>query len=174
MKQLLPRALFLAACLVTGQAQEKFSDRLSSEERKAAGLELLSPAQLAALNGLVQRDRQQDTKSVQEQAKAELREEVRAQVKSEVREQAKAEARAEQLKQHEAETRVLSRISGKYSGWDGATQFRLENGQVWRQAEPGVYYTNPVEAPAVLIEKVYGAWRLYDQDGGWVRVVRVK
>ena len=160
--------------VAAGHAQERFTDRLSAEERKAAGLELLSAEQLAALNAMVQRDRQQGTEQVRAQAKAELREEVKAQVKAEVREQAKTEVRAEQQKLREAETRILSRILGKYSGWEGATQFKLENGQVWRQAEPGVYYTNPVESPAVLIEKVFGAWRLYDQSGGWVRVVRIK
>ena len=174
MKQFLRRGILLVVCLASGQAQEKFSDRVSTEERKAAGLDLLSPGQLAALDALVQRDRQQGVVQAREQAKVELREEVKAQVKTEVREQTKAEMHVEQQKQREAETRVLSRILGKYSGWDGATQFRLENGQVWRQAEPGVYYSDPVDSPAILIEKVYGSWRLYDQSGGWVRVVRIK
>ncbi len=166
------------ACLTAVQAQDRFSERLTAEERRAAGLGLLSPEQLSVLNSLVQRDRQQGAGQAREQAKAELREqakaELREEVKAEVRAQAKAEVRVEQQKQREAETRVLSRISGQYSGWDGATQFKLENGQVWRQAEPGVYYTKPVESPAVLIEKVFGSWRLYDQSGGWVRVVRIK
>ncbi len=155
-------------------AQERFTDRLSAEERRAVGLDLLSPEQVAALNALVQRDRQQNVGQVREQAKAELREEVKAQVKAEVKAQTKAEVQMEQQKQREAETRVLSRVLGKYSGWDGATQFKLENGQVWRQSEPGVFYTKPGENAAVLIEKVYGGWRLYDQSGGWVRVVRIK
>lgn len=166
--------VLLLGVLASAPAQERFTDRLSEEERKAMGLDRLSPEQVAALNALVQRDRQQGVAQVREQAKAELREEVKAQVKAEVRQQAKAEARTELQQAREAETRVLSRIAGKYSGWDGATQFKLENGQVWRQAEPGVFYTKPVENAAVLIEKVYGGWRLYDQDGGWVRVVRLK
>jgi len=170
MQPLLFRGILLMACLTAVQAQDRFSERLTPEERRAAGLGLLSPEQLSVLNSLVQRDRQQGAGQAREQAKAELREEVKA----EARAQAKAEVRVEQQKQREAETRVLSRISGQYSGWDGATQFKLENGQVWRQAEPGVYYTKPVESPAVLIEKVFGSWRLYDQSGGWVRVVRIK
>lgn len=160
--------------LAIAPAQERFTDRLSAEEKKAAGLELLAPEQVAALNALVQRDRQLGAVQVREQAKAELREEVKAQVKVEIKEQAKAEARTEQQQAREDQTRVLSRILGKYSGWDGATQFKLENGQIWRQAEPAVFYTKPVDSPAVLIEKVYGGWRLYDQNGGWVRVVRIK
>ena len=31
-----------------------------------------------------------------------------------------------------------------------------------------------IQTPAVLIEKVFGSWRLYDQAGGWVKVVRIK
>ena len=178
MKHMLQRGFLLAVLVVAAPAQERFTDRLSVEERKAAGLELLSPEQMAALNALVQRDRQQGAGQIREQAKAELREEVKAevkaQVKAEVKAQTKAEVQMEQQKQREAETRVLSRVLGKYSGWDGATQFKLENGQVWRQSEPGVFYTKPVENAAVLIEKVYGGWRLYDQSGGWVRVVRIK
>ncbi|MBI2815031.1 MAG: hypothetical protein HYX71_12180 [Opitutae bacterium] len=182
MKYLPWHGWLLVALAVAGHAQEKFTDRLSAEEKKAVGLELLSPEQVAALNALVQKDRQQGVGQIREQARAELREEVKAQVKAEVKEQVKAEAtaqakaevRTEQQKQRESESRVLSRILGRYDGWDGATQFRLENGQVWRQSEPGVFYTKPVENAAVLIEKVYGGWRLYDQSGGWVRVVRIK
>jgi hypothetical protein len=173
-KHFLWHGWLLAVLLAAGEAQEKFTDRLSAEEKKAMGLELLSPEQVAALNAAVQRDRQQGAVQVREQTKAELREEVKAQVKAEVKQQAKAEVRTELQKQREAETRVLSRVLGKYSGWDGATQFKLENGQIWRQAEPAVFYTKPVENAAVLIEKVYGGWRLYDQGGGWVRVVRIK
>lgn len=174
MKYFLRHSWLLVALAVAGHAQEKFTDRLSAEEKKTVGLESLSSEQVAALNALVQRDRQQGAVQVRAQAKAELREEVQAQVKAEVKAQAKTEVRAEQQKQREAENRVLSRILGKYSGWDGATQFKLENGQIWRQAEPAVFYSKPVENAAVLIEKLYGGWRLYDQSGGWVRVVRIK
>lgn len=170
----LPHGILLAVLAVVAPAQERFTDRLSAEEKKAVGLESLTPEQVAALNALVQRDRQLGAVQVREQAKAELREEVKAQVKAEVKEQAKAEIRTEQQQVRETETRVLSRILGKYSGWDGTTLFKLENGQIWRQSEPAVFYTKPVDSPAVLIEKVYGGWRLYDQNGGWVRVVRIK
>ena len=156
------------------QAQEGFSERLSAEQRKATGLDQLSAAQLAALDALVKQDQRQGAGQVREKARAELREEVKAEVKAEVKEQAKGEVRTELQKQQEAATRILSRIAGKFSGWDGATQFKLENGQTWRQAEPGVYDTKPVDSPAVLLEKVYGGWRLYDQAGGWVKVVRIK
>ena len=162
--------VLLLGWAVVAPAQERFTDRLSAEEKKAVGLDLLSPEQVAALNALVHRDRQQGAVQVREQAKAELREEVKAQVKA----LAKVEVQQEQQQARETETRVLSRILGKYSGWDGSTQFKLENGQIWRQSEPGIFYTKPLDSPPVLIEKIFGGWRLYDQNGGWVRVVRIR
>ena len=178
MKQIFRRGLFFVVLTVSVNAQERFSERLTDEQRKAAGLDQLSPAQLAALDALVKQDQQQGAVQVRENVRAELREEVKAQVKAEVKaevkEQVKKEARTELQQQQEAAVRILTRIAGKFSGWDGATQFKLENGQVWRQSEPGVYYRKPVDSPAVLIEKVFGSWRLYDQDGDWVRVIRIK
>ena len=44
----------------------------------------------------------------------------------------------------------------------------------WKQAEPALFYVKPVDSPAVLVEKVYGGWRLYYTNGGWVKVVRIK
>jgi hypothetical protein len=156
--------LFVMGVLATTTAfaQERFTDRLTAEERKAAGLGLLTPEQLAVLDALVRRDRESGEKRVREE------------VTREVKAQAKVEAQKEEDERQLAETRVLSRIVGRYDGWEGSTVFKLENGQVWRQASPDVHYVKSVESPAVLIEKVYGGWRLYDQNGGWVRVVRIK
>jgi hypothetical protein len=166
--------LLLLAMVTAVSGQERFSERLTVEQRKAAGLDQLTAEQLAALDSLVKADQQQGVAKVQEKARAELREEVKAEVRKETKEQVRVEVRKEEQQQRDAESRILSRIAGKFSGWDGATQFKLENGQVWRQTEPGVYYVKPVDSPAVLIEKVFGSWRLYDQNGGWVRVVRIK
>lgn len=168
------RAMLCLMCAVllpvAMRAQENFTERLSPEERKAAGLDRLTPEQLAALNVLVKRDRDSGEKSLRAVVRAELKEEVKKEAKAE----AKVEVRKETEERQIAETRVLSRIVGKFSGWDGKTIFKLENGQAWRQADPDVHYVKPVDSPAVLIEKVFGGWRLYDQEGGWVRVVRIK
>ena len=70
---------------------------------------------------------------------------------------------------------IRSRIPGDFSGWDGRTHFALENGQVWRQTEPGVFsvrLTNPI----VVIEKgLMGAFYLRVEGyGSRIRVKRVK
>lgn len=50
-------------------------------------------------------------------------------------------------------SQIESRIIGDFHGWTGDTIFRLENGQVWKQAGPGYFETN-LKNPKVLIKKL--------------------
>ncbi len=109
MKRALLPVLFLALCTV-GLAQSRFTERLTPEERSRAGLDHLTPEQLAALDALVKHDQDSGVQIVRENIRKELREEVKAEVKAEVKQQAKAEAKQEAEDQRAAETRVLSRI----------------------------------------------------------------
>ena len=190
MNKLIFLTLALATSALSAIAQERFTERLTAEQRKAAGLDQLTPEQLAALDALVKMDRDLGERRVVEKARQELREEVKAEVKAavkaevaaevkaevaaQVKEQTREEVKREEEQRRVAETRVLGRIKGKFSGWSGNTVFELENGQKWRQIGTDVYYVSPVDSPAVLIEKVFGGWRLYDQQGGWVKVIRIK
>ncbi|HEV2321139.1 MAG TPA: hypothetical protein VGT42_02145 [Gammaproteobacteria bacterium] len=66
---------------------------------------------------------------------------------------------------------VESRISGSFIGWSGKTMFRLENGQVWQQAEPGVFATK-MQDPTVVIKKLAFGYLLTlpgDSDTVFVR-----
>ena len=58
----------------------------------------------------------------------------------------------EQIGDAAAADEITSRILGTFSGWHGNTRFKLENGQVWRQDEPGrgIYRS---EAPRVTIRR---------------------
>ena len=49
--------------------------------------------------------------------------------------------------------RIESRIPGEFHGWTGDTIFRLENGQVWKQAGPG-YFRVDLKNPKVIIKKL--------------------
>ncbi len=49
--------------------------------------------------------------------------------------------------------RIESRIVGEFHGWTGNTIFRLENGQVWKQAGPG-YFRIDLKNPKVIIKKL--------------------
>lgn len=70
---------------------------------------------------------------------------------------------------------IRSRTTGDFSGWSGRTEFQLENGQVWRQVEPGQFSVS-LTRPHVVIEKgLMGAFYLHVEGyGSRVRVKRVK
>jgi hypothetical protein len=71
---------------------------------------------------------------------------------------------------------IRSRIVGEFTGWDGNTEFELDNGMVWRQAEPGRLVLSPIENPAVVIEPgILGSWRLgVEGRNARVRVQRIR
>ncbi|HET7921806.1 MAG TPA: hypothetical protein VFM15_03540 [Gammaproteobacteria bacterium] len=59
----------------------------------------------------------------------------------------------EQLPEKGAE-QIESRIDGVLRGWTGNTLFRLENGQVWKQAGPGYETDMRLDHPRVIIKKL--------------------
>lgn len=71
---------------------------------------------------------------------------------------------------------IRSRIVGEFTGWEGNTEFELENGMVWRQAEPARLIISPIENPSVTIEPgLLGSWRLgVDGRNQTVRVRRIR
>lgn len=147
--------------VVVSVAQERFSQRLTSAERQAAGLDTLTPAQLAALDTLVQRDR--ESGPTPPPAKTEP----------------SAEARVARfaLPEKDEPTAVQSRLAGEYRGWDGRTFFQLENGQLWVQTDStDTHSTSPRSNPAVKVEKsMFGGYKLtVEGERLWVRVKRVK
>jgi len=70
---------------------------------------------------------------------------------------------------------IVSSIDGPFIGWEGKTIFRLSNGQVWRQADPGVFDVN-LKNPEIIISKgMMGAFYLRVKGyGSKVRVVRTQ
>jgi hypothetical protein len=65
-----------------------------------------------------------------------------------------------------------SRLVGEFTGWRGNTEFVLENGQVWRQAEAGRLIFQ-ADAPLVTIRR--GAFNTYRLSvEGVNRAVRVR
>lgn len=54
---------------------------------------------------------------------------------------------------------IDSRIDGEFSGWEGETVFKLQNGQIWQQAVPGHKY-NYVYSPKVSIYQSGSEFRM--------------
>lgn len=71
--------------------------------------------------------------------------------------------------------RIETRIAGRFTGWTGNTVFKLENGQVWKQAATG-YFTNiELDNPQVIIKKLgFGYLLTLPGHGATVFVRRIK
>lgn len=67
---------------------------------------------------------------------------------------------------------VRASISGPFKGWSGKTEFKLDNGQVWRQLVSGKFRVN-LDSPKVTIEKgMFGGY--YLKVDGYNKTVRVR
>jgi hypothetical protein len=71
---------------------------------------------------------------------------------------------------------IEATIPGRIDGWLGKTSFKLDNGQVWQQAESGQRSGLGLENPKVRIRPtLLGGWLMYvDGCGCSLRVRRVK
>jgi hypothetical protein len=168
-----------------GAAEAGFWQQLAPDERRAAGLDQLTPEQQAALDQLAGRYAREGAHRVREQAKQEARAEVKQEVKQEVREEVKQEMKAEERRREVAmagllvadnETVIHSRIAGSFNGWSGATVFHLENGQTWVQSNKSdTMWLPTMDSPMVEIRaSKLGGWKLYLLENGlWLRVRRV-
>jgi hypothetical protein len=175
---MLPRlSLILAvACAATAYGQDSFTKSLSPADFQAAGLNKLTPEELAALDALVlgrqtgavakakEETKIETTKVVTEQ----VRQQVTQQVTLQVTQKVKAEdQQAEQKKPMSTEiieklkvvlkpgtqieyTTLDAEILPPFNGWEKGTVFTLTNGQRWVVTDDGQYWsprkTTPVHA----------------------------
>jgi hypothetical protein len=158
--------IFLAIVVAAPAAAPGFWQQLTPGQRRAAGVEQLTPEQQQVLDSLAELYAGNAARQVREQARQEVRDEVRRELTAENKTKA-ADDRAV----------IRTRIAGKTDGWSGATVFRLENGQVWVQTDRGDSYWMPTaENPEVELRPAsLGGWKLFftGQDT-WVRVRRVR
>ncbi len=132
---------------------------------RSAGLHRLSPQELAVLNAWIQNH-------FEEQAETGEQGVARGQpggVEAFGREHLPDDARGGSVPDE-----IRGRIVGDFRGWSGNTTFRLENGQVWRQAEAGRFFVR-AENPVVVIRRgALGSYLLSVEGyGSTVRVRRV-
>lgn len=110
---------------------------MTPEEFEAAGLDKLSPAEIEALNRWVVRYTAHEAPEVRRQDVV---------VKAEA---AKAD-----------EAGIKTRIAGEFTGWDGDTIFRLQNGQVWKQRLDGRWHYRADSPEVELHKNLMGFWVL--------------
>lgn len=150
-------ALLVSMLCATIAAAAEFSsleEQMSGTEFEAAGLNRLSPDELARLNDW-------------------LRLNWPAAPSASTPYPANADTRG--LSQPDApRDAIVSRIRGEFTGWRSGTVFRLENGMVWEvSGTTGAFTIRPVANPTVIIEPAFmGSWLLRVE--GYNATVRVK
>lgn len=185
------RLSLLGLCLALAgavPAADKFWQQLTPAERAAAGLEQLTPEQQGALDRLAERYAQEGARRAAEIVQAEAKAATVAavqQAREAARIEAKAESKAEARRQkiadaglaaREDDEIIRTRISGEFRGWTGHTTFRLENGQVWQQADKeNRFFPKMVDPEVELAPSKWAGWKMtLVQEGLWVKVKRIK
>lgn len=173
MRRHLPLLLSLALIFSAGLplraagpvAEQPFAAGLTADERAAIGVDRMDPRQVAALEAAVARYLAGRTAAAVAQVRAEVRPEPGPVTAPRVTSgPAEDEGKATLLDRARVllrpgtkieYTRLESRLAEPFTGWRTGTQFRLENGQIWRVLS-GEYWT-PQEAAGKKITIVPGA-----------------
>lgn len=128
-----------AAGAALAQAPSTLEERMTGAEFKAAGLDKLSPDELAQLNAWLQRSGQAAAGYAASSPRSDRR----------------------GFEKEGDHTDIVSRIVGEFRGWDGKTQFVLENGQVWVQIDSAMLAGVRLNNPTVTIRSgMFDSWRL--------------
>lgn len=172
-------ALVASALLWQPQATAatQLRDEMTAAEFQAAGLDKLTPGELAALEAWL------DAREAPEAPPAPQEAPVAPPPQVPTPEQAfgsedvpKPKVKAGEPAQPEDLDRIEAHYVGEFRGWDGYTRFPLDNGQVWMQSEPGKFRIRARENPKVTIVRgLFGAYYLTVEGyGKRIKVTRIK
>jgi hypothetical protein len=117
-------------------------DAMTAKEFKAAGLEKLSEEELKNLNEWLQGYRQTAETKATEKATVEVTKKVQAEAHTKI-------------------DRVESRVDGTVPRLTGHTLIKLEDGTVWKQANPDDRYPSPlIDHPAAIVTRSAFGWKM--------------
>jgi hypothetical protein len=140
----------LVSCATTlAIASEGFLKSLPADQFAAAGLNKLTPEELARLEKIIADREQIGTKETTAITAAKP-------VNTETKPSGPGWLRAlvtlqETSEKPDAAEAIVTRLAGDYEGWTGKTVFRLENGQVWQQVGGSERIDDKRTAPTVKI-----------------------
>jgi hypothetical protein len=141
MRRIFSTALVLFALASSAASAQEFStleERMSAKEFKAAGLDKLSPEELARLNAWLSREVDETAREVAATAPSDSR-------------------------GFHTSGDIATRIVGKFTGWNGRDgRFTLSNGQVWQSIDPNARFGGvELDSPEVVVEQgAFGSWYL--------------
>ena len=137
---LIPLLLCLTVvALAAGDGFSSLEEQMTGKEFSAAGLDKLTPQELGTLNAWIRRHSLATLATPGAVAAAD-------------------DTAADDVDRRglpsdpgDDDRPITSHLAGKFSGWDGQTVFKLENGMIWVQADKDKFYIKEVEKPAVTI-----------------------
>ncbi|KZC15788.1 hypothetical protein RHOFW510R12_29595 [Rhodanobacter sp. FW510-R12] len=136
----LPLLLALPLCCVSVHAQDANSlqQRMSNAEFKAAGLDKLSPQELANLDNWLSTHGKATTKVVDTSGKPVF------------------------YTDKTRRDKIVTHIAGHFDGWRSQQEFAMANGQAWKITDPEPHACQPAENPEVQIKpSLLGFWLMY-------------
>jgi len=142
--------IVILALSSSASGQQPFSsveEQMTGAEYKAAGLDKLTPEELAALNNWV---RAHSLATLDAPAMG-------------TPATGGGDSRGFEDQQISSmdRTTITSKLVGKFKGWDGQATFKLENGMIWQQSDKDKFYIKEIENPVVTIEPgAFGTWKL--------------
>lgn len=144
-------ALLLCASSWAAEGFSSLEEQMTGTEFTTAGLDKLSPGELASLNAWI-RDHSLATLGGPAAATTSPGTTSTASAVS-------ADRRG--FKDEDERTPITSRILGNFNGWDGQTVFKLENGMIWVQSDKDKFYLRETQNAVAIIEPgMFGVWRL--------------
>jgi hypothetical protein len=145
-------ALAVPLSLSAAEGFSSLEEQMTGKEFIAAGLDKLSNEELAALNAWIRRH---------SLATLDAPASVSPAAAAPAQDDGDSRGFEAKKKGEDDDRPINSRIAGLFTGWDGQTTFKLENGMIWAQADKDKFYTKDLQNPAVTIKKgMFGSWYL--------------
>lgn len=142
----------LAGWPVHAQQAGGLQQRMGAADFKAAGLDKLSPQELAHLDAWLASHPVVKTRMVSSSGKPVF------------------------YAEHAKREKIDTRIKGHFTGWRGQSEFTLNNGQVWKQAGSDAPECMSSDNPKVKLKpSLFDSWLMYvDGCNGDAHVERVR
>lgn len=127
-------ALLIAPLAFAQHAGDRIENQMTPEQFKAAGLDQLSPEQLENLNAWLNRTLVAETTKAARQAEEKVESENRG------------------FFDFGSNEPVTGRLQGEFRGFAKGREYRLENGQLWRQTNSASLSGVRLDSPQVTIK----------------------
>jgi hypothetical protein len=173
------RALVASLILATATAQAAqpyvdIEQQLTPEQRRDTGLDTLSATQLELLNRLLRE--KAEAASSRSDASAAATDSERVAGESRPATAPRDSDAMPRTVPMDLEIRTIkAHLKGRVEGWAPGTEFRLDNGQVWKVLKGEMTLRQPLESPEILVVPgIAGRWFLQvHEDYPKARVYRI-